>query len=175
MTSSPDPRTQAAADTPAGQLARQLYGLAAVRRELGKAANHDLPGHGFGALISIRKREQARVSDIAADLQVDLSVASRQIAALVAAGQVERRPDPADRRAHVLEVTDAGIVALRTAFLQMVGLIDDALSDWSADEITGLAAGLERLVTSFTGAATAATGPTAAAAPTATADQEVAA
>ncbi len=150
MTTSSDPRTQAAADTPAGQLARQLYGLAAVRRELGKVANAELPGHGFGALVSIRKREAARVSDIAADLQVDLSVASRQVAALVAGGLIERQPDPADRRAHVLELTDAGIVAIRTSFLQMVGLIDDALSDWQAEEIIDLAARLERLVASFT-------------------------
>ncbi len=170
MTTSSDPRTQAAADTPAGQLARQLYGLAAVRRELGKAANADLPGHGFGALVSIRKRENARVSDIAADLQVDLSVASRQIAALVAAGFVARQPDPADRRAHVLELTDAGVAAIRAAFLQMVGLIDDALSDWQAEEITTLAASLERLVDSFTGAAAS-----AAAGSTDPAGQEVAA
>lgn len=153
MTISPDPRTQAAADTPAGQLARQLYGLAAVRRELGKVANADLPGHGFGALVSIRKRENARVSDIAADLQVDLSVASRQIAALVSAGLVARQADPADRRAHVLELTDAGVAAIRESFLQMVELIDDALSDWHAEEVTTLAATLERLVHSFTGAA----------------------
>lgn len=169
MTTSSDPRTQAAADTPAGQLARQLYGLAGVRRELGKVANAELPGHGFGALVSIRKREQARVSDIACDLQVDLSVASRQIAALVSDGLVERHPDPADRRAHLLAVTDAGVDALRASFLQMVGLIDVALSDWTATEVEDLAAGLARLVTSFAGAATAA------AATTDNADQEVAA
>ena len=168
MTTTPDPRTQAAMDSPSGQLARQLYGLAAVRRELGKAANADLPGHGFGALVSIRKREHARVSDIASDLQVDLSVASRQVAALVADGFVERQPDPADRRAHVLRVTDAGLAALRDAFIGMVGLIDDALSDWSPADVQDLAAGLGRLVTSFSGAATAPTGTTD------PADQEVA-
>ena len=169
MTTTPDPSFTAATDTPAGQLARQLYGLAAVRRELGKVANAELPGHGFGALVSIRKREHARVSDIACDLQVDLSVASRQIAALVGEGLVERQPDPADRRAHVLQLTDAGTSALRESFLQMVGLIDDALSDWTPAEVEDLAATLARLVDSFTGAANAATGPTD------PADQEVAA
>lgn len=159
-------------DAPAGQLGRQLYGLAAVRRELGKAANRELPGHGFGALVSIRKRDEARVSDIAADLQVDLSVASRQIASLVTAGLVERQPDPADRRAHVLGLTDDGIAALRRAYLDMVGLLDDALADWDPEEIVDLATKLERLVTSFTtftGVATAATGATE------SADREVAA
>ena len=152
-----DPRTQAAMETPGGQLARQLYGLAAVRRELGKVANRELPGHGFGALVSIRKRENARVSDIAADLQIDLSVASRQIASLVSAGLVERQPDPADRRAHVLGLTAEGITALRASFLDMVGLIDEALVDWTQDEVETLATSLERLVSSFTATATAAT------------------
>lgn len=176
MTHSPDPRTQAAMDTPAGQLGRQLYGLAAVRRELGKVANRELPGHGFGVLVSIRKRDGARVSDIASDLQVDLSVASRQIAALVTAGLVERQPDPADRRAHVLGLTDQGIAALRGAYLDMVGLLDDALADWAPEEVTDLAAKLDRLVasfTTFTGVAAAATGPTTAS--TTASDQEVAA
>ncbi|MBJ7472969.1 MAG: winged helix-turn-helix transcriptional regulator [Solirubrobacteraceae bacterium] len=172
MTTHPDPRFQAAADTPAGQLARQLYGLASVRRELGKVANAELPGHGFGALVSVRKREHARVSDIAADLQVDLSVASRQIAGLVAAGLVERQPDPADGRAHVLALTDAGITALRAAFLEMVARLDQSLADWAPEEITQLAAGLERLATSFN--AVAATSADADA-DTDSADQEVAA
>lgn len=155
MTTPLDPSTQAAMETPGGLLARQLYGLAAVRRELGKVANRELPGHGFGALVSIRKRDQARVSDIACDLQIDLSVASRQIASLVSAGLVERQPDPADRRAHVLRLTDDGIAALRASFLEMVGLIDEALVDWTQEEIETLAGSLQRLVTSFTATAAA--------------------
>lgn len=170
MTKPTDPRTQAAMDTPGGRLARQLYGLAAVRRELGKVANRELPGHGFGALVSIRKRDQARVSDIAADLQIDLSVASRQIASLVSAGLVERQPDPADRRAHVLELTDAGITALRASFLDLVALIDESLADWTQEDVETLANSLERLVTSFTATATAATTRQTA---SATTDQEV--
>lgn len=156
MTKPLDPRTQAAMDTPGGKLARQLYGLAAVRRELGKVANRTLPGHGFGALVSIRKRDQARVSDIAADLQIDLSVASRQVASLVSAGLVARQPDPADRRAHVLELTTDGVSALRESFLDLVELIDASLVDWTQEEVETLATSLERLVTSFTATATAA-------------------
>lgn len=166
MTKPLDPRTQAAMDTPGGKLARQLYGLAAVRRELGKVANRELPGHGFGALVSIRKRDQARVSDIAGDLQIDLSVASRQIASLVSAGLVARQPDPADRRAHVLELTDDGIAALRASFLDLVALIDASLADWAQEDVETLAASLERLVTSFTATATAATGQQTASATT---------
>lgn len=172
MTKPLDPRTQAAMNTPGGKLARQLYGLAAVRRELGKVANRELPGHGFGALVSIRKRDQARVSDIASDLQIDLSVASRQVASLVGAGLVARQPDPADRRAHVLELTNEGTAALRASFLDLVALIDESLADWTQDDVETLAASLERLVASFTATATA-TAATSQQTASATTSQEV--
>lgn len=149
MTNPTEAEIKAATDTPAGQLARQLYGLGAVRRELGKAAGRELVSHGFTALLLIRQRGACRVSDVATDLQVDLSVASRQIAALVAAGQLERRQDPVDGRAHLLHLTDEGLAALRRAHLQMVGVLDDALSDWDPAEVEALADGLGRLTAAF--------------------------
>lgn len=134
--------------SPAGDLVRHLFRLGAVRRELSVVAHREITSHGFGALVAIRKRGTARVSDVAAELQVDLSVASRQIATLVEAGLVERRPDPADGRASVLQATNDGGDALSRAFKGMTATLDDALADWAPDEIRALASGIERLTES---------------------------
>ncbi|MDO9353732.1 MAG: MarR family winged helix-turn-helix transcriptional regulator [Solirubrobacteraceae bacterium] len=144
-------RTAAAApDETVQHLIRQLYGFGAVRRALGKAAQHEIASQGFSALGAIyRTAGPCRVSDVASALQVDLSVASRQIASLVSAGHVERRPDPEDGRAHLLHLTDAGHGALSRAHDGMVDVLSDALADWSRTDVETLASGIERLVDAF--------------------------
>ena len=76
----------------------------------------------------------ARVKDLAADLHVDLSVASRQVAALEAAGYVKREPDPDDRRSARVTTTAAGDAALKTAHERIVGVFAAALAGWSAED-----------------------------------------
>lgn len=149
-TTPPTNSATAAPATGVEHLIRQLYGLGAVRRELGKAAHRELASQGFTALVAIHRGGACRVSDIAAALQVDLSVASRQIAALVEAGHLDRQPDPADGRAHLLHLTDAGIAAIARAHGEMLAVLGDALADWSPADIETLALGLGRLTASFT-------------------------
>jgi DNA-binding MarR family transcriptional regulator len=140
----------AAPDDTVQHLIRQIYGFGAVRRALGKAAHREIASQGFTALGAIYRTGPCRVSDIATALQVDLSVASRQIAALVSAGHVERRPDPEDGRAHLLHLTDAGRGALSRAHEGMVDVLAGALAEWSRSDVETLASGLERLVDAFT-------------------------
>lgn len=135
--------------SPVEGLIRQLYGLGAVRRELSRAAHRELASQGFSALVAIRRRGACRVSDVACDLQIDLSVASRQIASVVAAGHVERRPDPADGRAHLLHLTPSGNAAIAGAHRGMVDVLEAALADWTPAEIETLSSGLSRLVQHF--------------------------
>ena len=49
-----------------------------------------------------------RISDDAEQLAVDLSVASRQVSALIDGGYVERAPNPKNRRGWLVETTEAG-------------------------------------------------------------------
>ena len=135
---------------PVEQLVRQLYGLAAVRRGLAQAATKELASGGFSALVAIHRRDAARVSEIAHALQIDLSVASRQIAALVEAGYVSRASDPADGRAHVLQLTAAGRTVLSDAHHRMIDVLEGALTGWPADKILTLADGLAELIERFT-------------------------
>lgn len=131
--------------TPTEALVRQLYGLRRVLRDIGRHALVELGGQGFTALAVVAVQGPLRVSDVALDLGVDLSVASRQLAALAADGYVERRPDANDRRAQLVEITPAGRRALTDAHRRMVAAFDEVLSGWSDAEVDALRAGIDRL------------------------------
>jgi DNA-binding MarR family transcriptional regulator len=134
-------------------LVKQLYGLGMVRREIGRHALTELGSQGFSALAAIHAAGSLRVSQVAAELQVDLSVASRQVAALTASGYVERRAEARDRRAQRLVLTEAGSTALREAHRRMVAAFATVLGDWAPEDLARLTADLERLRSDFLSAA----------------------
>jgi DNA-binding MarR family transcriptional regulator len=130
-------------------LVRQLYGLGRVRREISRHALAELGGQGFTALAIIHVHGPIRVSDVAQRLAVDLSVASRQVAALAKAGYVARQRDDADGRAQLVSSTDAGQQVLGTSHERMVAGFGEALATWPADDVQQLTQLLERLSTDF--------------------------
>ena len=134
-------------------LARSIYRLTTVQRALARHALAELGSRGFTALGVAHRFGPVRVSEIADRLSVDLSVASRQIAALERAGYVVREADPDDRRAQRISITDRGVPVLRESHRRMVEAFEQALGDWSEDELTALAAGLDRLRDDFSGTA----------------------
>jgi DNA-binding MarR family transcriptional regulator len=97
------------------------------------------------ALSALDRLGAARVSQVADELQVDLSVASRQVASLHAAGYVKRIPDPRDGRSQKLKLTGAGKRALRKAQERSAEVLDRATERWTEAEIESLVAGLRRL------------------------------
>ncbi len=88
----------------------------------------------------------ARVSELADLARVDVSVISRQLHDLEAAGLAERRPDPDDGRAHLLRVTPAGARVLEEARSALESTIADRLERWSTPEVIDLAGRLRTLV-----------------------------
>ncbi|HWK29937.1 MAG TPA: MarR family winged helix-turn-helix transcriptional regulator [Solirubrobacter sp.] len=135
--------------TPSEDLVIALYRLGLVQRSMARYALEDLGSQGFTALAVIHKCAPVRVSAVAEQLSVDLSVASRQVAALVLAGYVVREPDPDDGRASRLRPTEAGTRVLTEAHGHMVASATAALSGWDEGEIAALAASLERLRADF--------------------------
>src|SRR3954452_24096362 len=131
------------------QLVRELYGLGAVRRELSRHALAELGTQGFNALAVVHVYGPMRVSDAAQKLSVDLSVASRQVNALLTAGYLEREPDPADRRASVVRTTTAGHKALGESHRRMVHVFQQALAGWSSADVAAISDGLARLNADF--------------------------
>ena len=125
-------------------LVRAVYGLTALKRDMPRLAGFDHPV-GLVPLAVVHRLAPARVKDVARELHVDLSVASRQLAALVSAGYIERSADPEDRRAQLVTPTAAGRAALERAHDRIVGVFSTALADWSEEEISSLTSSLDRL------------------------------
>jgi DNA-binding MarR family transcriptional regulator len=134
---------------PIEALVRQLYGLGMVRRGIERHALAELGTQGFTALAAIQLHGPLRVSEVAQRLGVDLSVASRQIASLIAEGYVERREDDRDRRAHLVAITTTGRRVLRESHRRMVAAFTGVLDTWSDEDVQALTSGLERLREDF--------------------------
>jgi DNA-binding MarR family transcriptional regulator len=130
-------------------LVKALYRLGRVQREIARHALAELGSQGFVALGAIHVCGPTRVSDVARRLSVDLSVASRQVAALTVAGYVRREPDPEDGRAQLVSLTEAGERVLIESHRRMVGAFETALEDWSAEDVIRLSAALQRLRDDF--------------------------
>jgi DNA-binding MarR family transcriptional regulator len=134
---------------PSEDLVIALYRLGLVQRRLARDALADLGSQGFTALALIHRHGPARVSELAEHMSVTLPVASRQVAALVQAGYVEREPDPDDGRAQRLRASDAGARVLSGSRARMLEAATPALQRWSDAEIAALAGQLERLREDF--------------------------
>src|SRR4051795_5982729 len=81
----------------------------------------DLPSFGWTLLVPLEREGEQRCSTLAARAGVDVSVVSRQVAALERAGYVERRPDPRDGRASLFRNTPVGLT-------RIVNLLRDLLA-----------------------------------------------
>jgi len=134
---------------PVEDLVIALYRLSRVQRAIAREALAELGGQGFAALAVVHREGPVRVSTVAEQLSVDLSVASRQVGALTLAGYVEREPDPEDRRATRINLTPEGTRVLRDSHRRMVAITATAVQEWSAEDVTSLAAQLERLREDF--------------------------
>ncbi len=126
-------------------LTQALLGIAGIRRDLRRRAGIEHVPGGTPALGAIHRVGPARVSDIACELQVDLSVASRQVQALEAEGWVDREPDPTDRRSSVVRLSPAGEQKLQRVHDRVVAALNAALAEWRPDEVQTLVDGLVRL------------------------------
>ncbi|WP_100414533.1 MarR family winged helix-turn-helix transcriptional regulator [Mumia flava] len=78
---------------------------------------------------------EQRVTAIADSFGLNPSVVSRQVTALEAAGLVERRPDPADARAGLISLTDAGRDELSRIWRAYAERLCQQVPDWD-DETT---------------------------------------
>jgi DNA-binding MarR family transcriptional regulator len=88
----------------------------------------------YGVLGRIATGGPERLSTLAGDLCVDLSTVSRQVAALEVAGLVRRTPDPTDRRASLIEVTETGADVLAQNRSKWLEALRELLADWTTAE-----------------------------------------
>lgn len=111
-----------------------------------RAAGVNLERATYVTLVRIADLGGGRLSDIAAALGVEISTASRHVKRLVDAGYVDATTDPDDGRARRYTPTAAGDDALARVRSARRAHLARALEDWDPDEVSRLAAGLDRLV-----------------------------
>ncbi|GHF56185.1 DNA-binding MarR family transcriptional regulator [Amycolatopsis bartoniae] len=116
---------------------------------------HDQPGlHPAAAMLlsDLAQHGESRPSELAKRKMVDVSVISRQIAQLVAAGLVERRPAPEDGRAALVSLSEQGRTELKRWREKHVEFVRTALADWTEDEVISLSERLAAMNEALRGA-----------------------
>ncbi|MFR9801035.1 MarR family winged helix-turn-helix transcriptional regulator [Pseudonocardia sp. RS010] len=124
-----------------GRLARHLADAEAVGE--GACVLHPSRAGLLGLLVADGEQ---RLGVLAAALDVDASVISRRVAALEEAGLVDRRPDPEDRRAYLVGVTDRGRAALAAYREHRAQQVAAALAHRTDEEVGRIAGELRGLV-----------------------------
>ena len=117
-----------------GSVSRRIRRAVAERaREL----HPDLNVTGYWILSSLLA-EPKRASVIAEDLSLDKGAVSRQLSELARLGFVERTPDPVDRRANALVVTDLGRARMEAVDESRRASFAARLRSWTIEDLESL-------------------------------------
>ncbi|MFC0215780.1 MarR family winged helix-turn-helix transcriptional regulator [Paenibacillus chartarius] len=85
-------------------------------------------------LHQISSHGSAGVKALADEFHLDISTVSRQTAALEQKGYVHRTPDPSDKRAFTLQITELGTKELLEHKQARLARITELLKHWSEEE-----------------------------------------
>ena len=113
------------------------------------AAEHDVEWSAHLVLRRVANDGPMRATAIAEGLQFDPSTVSRQVAALVKDGLLERRADQGDGRASLLVVTDKAKAVLAEHDAIRINHFADMLARWTAPDLRRFAALLEQFNSDF--------------------------
>ncbi|MGX9882841.1 MarR family winged helix-turn-helix transcriptional regulator [Streptomyces sp. NPDC002276] len=100
-------------------------------------------------LRQVADSEPLRPGELANRLGVEASHVTRTVQQLQKSGYVTRVPDPDDRRAQRIELTEAGEKAVASVRDAGARGMQMALSEWSTDELQQLATLFHRMVDDF--------------------------
>ncbi|MEU9162992.1 MarR family transcriptional regulator [Streptomyces sp. NPDC048424] len=143
------PTTSVTPLTPHGELARQLTGIGAVKRELARSLPPDCPPGAAAVLTVLDRHGEMRLSRLAEFMAVDISVTSRHVTHVADRGWIERETDPGDGRCRILRLTPTGRALLAELGARHTAALERALHGWSAQDIDVLNTLLARLRSSF--------------------------
>ena len=99
----------------------------------------------LSALVSVAKHGPIRLAELAQVELVSAPSITRLVAELEAKGLVSRTTDPADGRASLIQVTDAGLEAVQVARRVRQQIVAELLEPLSAEEVATIEAALPAL------------------------------
>jgi len=160
----PDPAAAGAESTEEGQFALPPAGVAAdvaesfvrlmrsfnrVKTQMMAEAQYNVEWSASMLIGHLAVEGPMRSSALAELAQSDPSTVSRQVAALVKDGFVERRADPVDGRASVLAITELGQQAHLDRCRRRNEHYQEMLAGWDEDEVREFAGQLARFADRF--------------------------
>lgn len=103
-------------------------------------------GAGFWQLVAIAHHGDIRVSDLATELNLDISTVSRQLKVLAHRGLIEKVADAEDARVAKVRLTPNGERILEELRTRRHAVLERALQNWESERRETLFALLEDLV-----------------------------
>ncbi|MEU5561878.1 MarR family winged helix-turn-helix transcriptional regulator [Micromonospora musae] len=116
----------------------------AVSWEVAREVHQNLEPNAYGLLLWLRRYDSVRLTDLASRLRIGKGTLSRQIRGLEALGLVRRTPDPTDRRASQLSLTEEGQQRFDAARAARMDHIRRVLDSWPAQDVAEFARLLDK-------------------------------
>lgn len=135
--------------TVADTFTRLMRTFIRTRTQVLAAAAHDVEWSAHLVLKALENEGPLRSSRVAEMLRSDPSTVSRQVAALVRDGLIERRADPEDGRACLLALTDKADDVLSRHDKIRHQHFDQMLANWNERDLHKFASLLERFTEDF--------------------------
>ncbi|MYT30419.1 MULTISPECIES: MarR family transcriptional regulator [unclassified Streptomyces] len=101
----------------------------------------------YPVLSGLARTGPCSAADLAGEVGLDRSGVTRRATRLEAAGLLRREPDPGDRRATLLALTEAGQQTVDTTRHRLAAHIEASLASWPPGEARAFARHLQRFVT----------------------------
>ncbi len=101
----------------------------------------------YPVLSGLARTGPCSAADLAGEIGLDRSGVTRRATRLEEAGLLRREPDPRDRRATLLALTEPGQRALDATRQRLAEHIEASLASWPPDEARAFALHLRRFVT----------------------------
>ena len=124
-----------------GVLVRRIRRLIAERARM---VHPDLSPVAYSMLMALNDSGPRRASDLVDIFSIDKGAVSRQVGALLELGLIERSPDPEDRRAAILAITEEGSRRLIAVADMRRREVLERLSGWSDEDLRGFVEAMAR-------------------------------
>jgi DNA-binding MarR family transcriptional regulator len=128
----PDDEMLRALEHEMGVLVRRLRRVIALRARM---LHPELSPAAYSMLMALDDSGPRRASELVEMFSIDKGAVSRQVQTLLELGLIERTPDPEDRRALILAITDEGSRRLAHVARDRRQEVATLLQDWSEDDL----------------------------------------
>jgi DNA-binding MarR family transcriptional regulator len=98
----------------------------------------------YSMLMALNDGGPRRASDLVEIFSIDKGAVSRQVQVLLELGLIERSPDPEDRRAMILAISEEGHRRLANIASSRRSHVSQRLDDWTEDDLRAFVRSLGR-------------------------------